>query len=182
MKLKKLLALSSLVTISNVVYADAPEVPTAAPYIALRENLDEPNGYGFCIDTFGVGQSDLLHSHSCKPHQEGKPRDYAGFDTRFTYDSNTGQITSYAFSSVCMQVLIARDTSVFALLQCSDHPRQKFVYDDADQTLRLAEDKELCITVASETLPAGPWVRRPLTLRKCEEVDASLRQWNVISE
>lgn len=180
--MRSIIALGTLVIISNVAYADAPEVPTAAPYIVLSDNLDEPNGYGFCLDTYGPGKSDLMHTHSCKPQEEGQPRDYAGNDTRFNYNSNTGQIASYAFNGVCMQALIASDVTVFALLECSDHPRQKFIYDDTDQTLRLAGEKEHCISVASETVPAGPWVKRPLMLQKCEEVDASLKQWNVILE
>ena len=182
MKMKCIMALGALVAISNVAYADAPEVPSAAPYIVLGDNLDEPNGYGFCMDTLGAGQSDLMQTHSCKPHKEGEARDYAGFDTRFTYDSTTGQIESYAFDGVCMQALIASSATVFALLECSDNSRQKFVYDNTDQTLRLAEDTERCVSVASETEEAGPWVKRSLTLENCEEVDASLKQWSVIPE
>ena len=45
---------------AGIASADTPQVPTQAPYIVLSENHDEPNGYGFCIDTYGAGQSDLL--------------------------------------------------------------------------------------------------------------------------
>ena len=173
---------SVLVGLGGVAHADAPQVPTAAPYIVLSANLDEPNGYGFCIDTYGAGQSDLMQTHSCKPAKEGEPRDYKGNDTRFTYDAESGQVASYAFQGVCMQALIASEVTVFALLECSDHPRQKFVYDDSDRSLRLDEDRDRCISVASETVPAGPWVKRPLTLQNCEETDASLRQWTVVAE
>ena len=78
-----------------------------------------------------------------------------------------------------MQALIASEVTVFALLQCSDHPRQKFVYSTEDESLRLVEDQDRCVTVASETVPAGPWVKRPLQLETCDEVDASLRRWTV---
>ena len=81
-----------------------------------------------------------------------------------------------------MQALIASSATVFALLECSDNSRQKFVYDNTDQTLRLAEDTERCVSVASETEEAGPWVKRSLTLENCEEVDTSLKQWSVIPE
>lgn len=182
MKLVSLMALSALLTTSNFAYADAPEVPTAAPYIVLSDNLDEPNGYGFCIDTYGPGKTDLMQTHSCKPNKEGEPRDYAGNDTRFMYNSDTGQITSYAFDGFCMQTLIASEVTVFALLECSDHSSQKFTYNDTDQTLHPAADTELCISVASETIPAGPWVKRPLALQTCEEVDDSLKQWSVAAE
>ena len=190
MKMKSFLAISSLIAVSGIACAGAqkssisssPKVPTAAPYIVLSNNLDEPNGYGFCMDTYGPGQSDLMQTHSCKPHKEGQSRDYSGFDTRFFYNSKTEQVASYAFDGMCMQALIASGLNVFALLECSDHARQKFIYDDSDRTLRLAEDKEQCVSVASETVPAGPWVKRPLTLQECEKVDASLKQWNVVSE
>ena len=81
-----------------------------------------------------------------------------------------------------MQALIASDVTVFALLTCSDHPRQKFTFSTEDATLRLTEDQNRCVTVASETVPAGPWVKRPLQLESCDEIDASLKQWTVVTE
>ena len=81
-----------------------------------------------------------------------------------------------------MQALVATGKSEFALLECSDHARQKFVYNEADQTLRLNENQDSCVVVASETVPAGPWVKRPLSLETCDEVDASLKQWSVVAE
>ena len=171
-----------LVGLSGVAGAKAPDVPTAAPYIVLSENFDEPNGYGFCLDTYGRGQSDLAQTHSCKPAKEGEPRDFSGNDTRFVYNTVTGQIASYAFEGICMQALIASEVTVFALLECSDHPRQKFLYSESDQTLRLDEDRDRCVTVAAETVPAGPWVKRPLMLQPCNEIDASLKQWTVVAE
>ena len=81
-----------------------------------------------------------------------------------------------------MQALIASEVTVFALLECSDHARQRFVYGAEDQSLRLGEDQSRCITVAGETVPAGPWVKRPLQLETCDEVDASLKQWTVAAE
>jgi len=134
-------------------------VPSDPPYIVLSANLDEPNGYGFCMDTYGAGQSDLMQTHSCKPAK--------------------AEVMSYAFEGYCMQALIASEVTVFALLQCSDHPRQKFVYSTEDESLRLAEDQDRCVTVASETVPAGPWVKRPLQLEACDEVDTSLRRWTL---
>lgn len=40
----------------------APNVPSDAPYIVLAANHDEPNGYGFCMDTYGPGQTDLMQT------------------------------------------------------------------------------------------------------------------------
>ena len=157
-------------------------VPSDAPYIVLSANLDEPNGYGFCMDTYGPGQTDLMQTHSCKPAKPDEARNYEGFDTRFEYNAQTQQVISYPFEGYCMQALIASDVTVFALLECSDHPRQKFAYNTEDKTMRLGEDQSRCITVASETVPAGPWVKRPLQLENCDEVDSSLKQWTIASK
>ena len=162
--------------------AGAPDVPSELPYIVLSANLDEPNGYGFCMDTYGVGQSDLMQTHSCKPAKADAPRNDSGHDTRFEYNPDTQQIMSYAFEGYCMQALIASEVTVFALLECSDHARQRFVYGTEDQSLRLGEDQSRCITVAGETVPAGPWVKRPMQLETCDEVDASLKQWTVAAQ
>lgn len=160
----------------------SPDVSSDAPYIVLSANLDEPNGYGFCMDTYGAGQSDLMQTHTCKPSKAGEPRNYSGNDTRFEYQAETQQIESYAFEGYCMQALIATGKTEFALLECSDHPRQKFVYSAEDKSLRLLEDQNLCVTVSSETVPAGPWVKRPLQLETCGDIDASLKQWTVVTE
>ena len=163
-------------------FAQTPNVPSDAPYIVLSANLDEPNGYGFCLDTYGAGQSDLMHTHSCKPAKADAVRNDSGHDTRFEYNEKTQQIMSYAFEGYCMQALIANDLTVFALLACNDHPRQKFIYSAEDQSLRLAEDPSRCVSVSSETVPAGPWVKRPLQLENCDDIDASLKQWTVVAE
>ena len=160
----------------------APNVPSDAPYIVLNANHDEPTGYGFCMDTYGPGQTDLMQTHSCKPAKEDAERSYEGHDTRFNYNAETQQIMSYPFEGYCMQVLIASDVTVFGLLECSDHPRQKFIYNTDDKTMRLTEDQTRCVTVASETVPAGPWVKRPLQLETCTDVDTSLKQWKVVTE
>jgi len=179
--MKKIILICLLLTPFGSAIAEAPKVPTAAPYIVLSENLDEPNGYGFCIDTYSRGKTDLMQTHSCKPPKKDEPRDYQDNDTRFSYNSKTGQVASYAFEGFCMQALIAAEVTVFALLQCDDHPRQQFVYNAKDQTLRLKEDNDLCVSVSTKTQVAGPWVKRPLMLSKCEEIDASLYRWTVVT-
>ncbi len=161
----------------------APQVKTNPPYIVLSANLDEPSGDGFCIDTYGAGQTDLLHTHTCKPAQSGEAGDKPNNnDTRFAYREQSQQIESYAFKGHCMQALIATDWTVFALLECSNHPRQKFIYNKADQSLRLAEDQSRCISVATETVPAGPWVKRALQLETCDATEVKRKQWTVVAE
>ena len=81
-----------------------------------------------------------------------------------------------------MQALVATGLSVFALLECSDHPRQKFVYSADDESIRLAEDQSRCVTVAADTVPAGPWVKRPLNLETCDDVESSLKRWTVATK
>ena len=171
-----------LVGLSKVAGAAEPKVPTSAPYIVLSDNLDEPNGFGFCIDTYGRGKSDLMQTHTCKPAKAGQPRNYSGNDTRFIYDASTGRIASYAFEGLCMQALVAKGWTVFALLNCSDHPRQKFVFNSSDGTLRLSEDKNQCVTVADKTVPAGPWVKRSLVLHECDSAKAALKKWTIVSK
>ncbi|MCV2403141.1 hypothetical protein OFY17_09655 [Marinomonas sp. C2222] len=162
--------------------ATAPNVPTEAPYIVLSKNLDEPNGYGFCIDTYGRGQSELMQTHTCKPKRpEGTPRNDSSHDVRFEYKAATQQISSYAFEGQCMQVLRATGKTSFALLECSDHPHQKFVYQESDRTLRLDKDPSQCVVVESNTEKAGPWVKRQLALLECGKVDADLKQWTVVA-
>ncbi|MGI9520829.1 MAG: hypothetical protein ACR2PG_04180 [Hyphomicrobiaceae bacterium] len=179
--MRTIAAVVTLLLMNSAAFGEAPQVPTTAPYIVLSENLDEPNGYGFCMDTAGRGKSDLMHTHSCKPTKKELPLDSAGNDTRFSYNAGTGQVVSYAFEGLCMQALIASQVSVFALLKCSDHPRQRFLYNTSDKTFRLQENQDLCVSVASKTLPAGPWVKRPLMLQPCGKVDASLKQWRVVA-
>jgi len=169
--------------LGTAVIAAPPEVPTSAPYIVLSDNLDEPDGYGFCIDTMSRGLNDLMHTHTCKPHQEDAERASFQNDVRFMYKADSMQIESYAYEGHCVQALLAlgRDT-VFALLECSDAPRQKFVYNQDDGTLRLEEDQARCVGVASETVPAGGWVARGLVLAPCGELEDSLKQWTVVNE
>lgn len=176
----KLIFLFLLLCLVSILHASPPVVPSAPPYIVLSDNQDEPNGYGFCIDTSARGKTDLLHTHTCKPKKANRPRNDRDNDTRFSYDVDTGRITSFAFSGFCMQALIANEITVFALLECNDHPRQKFVYKSDDRTLRLFEDQSRCISVAAKTQAAGPWVKRPLLLTSCNETMSKLKTWSVV--
>lgn len=180
--MKKTTLVCVLLVSTVAAYAEAPQVPSDAPYIVLSDNLDEPNGYGFCIDTYSRGFTDLMQTHSCKPAREGRPREDRDNDARFLYNADTGQVASYAFDGYCMQALIAAEVTVFALLECSDHPRQQFTYDSTDQSLRLNEDQTRCVSVAEETQAAGPWVKRPLQLTACAGTEASLREWTVVTD
>ena len=180
----KMLLLSGLFFgLSTLVFAGEPQVPSKPPYIVLSENHDEPNGYGFCLDTVGRGQSDRLHTHSCKPAREGAARTSSSNDTRFEYNADTMQIASYPFIGYCMQVVDpSQALTEFALLECSDNPNQKFSYNPNEQTIVPHGNPTLCLGVASETVQAGPWVKRALTLTQCSDTDATLLKWTIIGE
>ena len=75
------LGVSASACAQSTTASEAIQVPSDPPYIVLSANLDEPNGYGFCMDTYGPGQTDLMQTHSCKPAKKGAARDYAGHDT-----------------------------------------------------------------------------------------------------
>ena len=178
----KISIFSIAVFLVGCVSASEPKVPTEPPYIALNKNLDEPNGYGFCLDTYGPGQSELMQTHSCKPKTAaGTPKNDPGHDVRFEYDPITKRISSYAFENQCMQVLVATGKSEFALLECSDHDHQKFIYMSTDKTLRLESDQSYCVAVVGETQEAGPWVKRALQLVECNKTDSTLKQWLIVS-
>ena len=99
---------------------------------------------------------------------------------RFEYNSETNKIQSYAFEGLCMQGLLATGKSELALLECSDAKHQYFVYNEEDQTFRLKADTSYCLAVTSETQEAGPWVKRPLELAQCDQVEPKLMQWTVV--
>ncbi len=123
-----------------------------------------------------------MQTHTCKPKNLEEPRDFAGNDTRFYYDEQSQRIASFAFEGFCMQALIASELTVFALLECSDHPRQRLIFNSESETIHLAEDMNRCVGVVPETVPAGPWVKKPLTLQACDELPDSLKQWTLVSE
>ena len=163
--------------VGSPALADAPNVPTPPPYIVLADNIDEPNGYGFCLDTKGRGQGELMHSHSCKPD-----RGENSYDVRFRFDTATGQIQSNTYAGQCVQVLRSGRSSEFALLPCSEAPGQKFTTGDGDGTIRLASDAESCMIVAPNTRPAGPWVARDLQLASCAETEDIRKRWTIVAE
>lgn len=177
----KLSLVTACICCSGQAFAQAPNVPTEPPYIVLSNNLDEPNGYGFCLDTYGPGQSELMQTHTCKPKApEGSPRNYSGHDVRFEYDDTAQRVRSYAYEGLCMQALLATGKSEIALLDCSEAKHQGFEYREGDSTFRLQADTSYCLTVVAETQVAGPWVKRALQMIPCDEAEASVKQWTVV--
>lgn len=180
--MKRTLMIGLLLSAIAPVFAEAPKVPSDAPYLVLSDNQDEPNGYGFCLDTAGRGKTDLLQSHTCKPARKDKEGNAVKHDTQFWYDAENKRVESVAYPGLCMQVLISPYTTVFGLLECGDQPRQKFVYSADDKMLKMEEDQTQCISVVSETKKAGPWSSRALALTACDDTEDSLKQWTYVSE
>ena len=75
------LTVALIAGIANVQTSLAAEavIETPSPVIHLRDNLDEADGLGWCIDTIGRGLSNQLHAHSCKPQ---------GGDVQFRFDDD----------------------------------------------------------------------------------------------
>lgn len=97
-------------------------------------------------------------------------------------NTETKQIASFAYEGQCMQALIASERTEFALIDCSDHPRQRFDYNATDKTFSLEEDPSRCLAVDSVTQEAGPWVKRPLKLEACDTTADALKQWTIVAE
>lgn len=172
----------ALAAIGTSVWAEAPHVPSDAPYIVLADNLDEPNGYGFCLDTAGRDLSDFAQAHTCKPAVKDDAGNPKPNDTQFRYDGDTMRVESVAYPGVCVQVLMSPYMTAFGLLDCDDHPRQKFVLSPDDQTLRMGEDPSQCVSVVSVTSAAGPWSSRQLALTPCDTTEDLLKQWTFVTE
>lgn len=152
--------------------AEAPSIQTQGPIIHLADNLDEEAMLGWCIDTEGRGQSDLLHAHSCKP---------SGDDVLFSYDQNSGMITSATYEGVCMAYNQPEDAeNPFGLIACDDaDPNQRFAYDAVTMQIHLAADMTQCVTVAAAIDDAGPFQSRDLILAACDDLEPEFKQWVV---
>ena len=68
------------------------------------------------------------------------------------------------------------------LRDCTDQPRQRFVYEDGEIRLRDSDAETLCLAIAPGvgTPTGGPsHLRRDLELRPCGEVEAALSEWEI---
>ena len=148
--------------------AGMPDVQTPTPVIYLADNLDEQENLGWCIDTIGRGFGETLQAHSCKPQ---------GGDVQFTTNA-AGQIASVAFDGKCLEIVDPSNAAVpFGLLDCADKPSQLFVFDPATSEFHPRSDPSLCISVATTSRSAGPFMSRDLKLEPCAAVEPQFKQW-----
>lgn len=168
----KLVALSLVLIIPQVVQAEAPIIQAEGAMIHLADNLGEDLKLGWCIDTEGRGISDQLHAHSCKPAGEGG-------DVLFSYSSDAKTIRSVPYEGLCM-IYNAPDDVVnpFGLVDCVEgDATQQFVHDAASMEIRLAADPTQCVAVAAKIDDAGPYQSRDLILVACAELEPAYKQW-----
>lgn len=154
--------------------ANPTNMQTPAPVIYLKDNLDEKDNLGFCIDTVGRGQSDRAHIHSCKPQ---------GGDVQFIHEVETGHIMSAEYDNLCLEVVPTSDDNVeFHLSTCDNKPLQNFTFDEETAELHLTDDYSLCLAAGDASRSAGPFMSRDLQLHTCNDLDDTLKQWVVVAK
>ena len=162
-----LLVVSILFTGSAL--AEAPDVKTPSPVIYLSDNLGEPDGLGWCIDTQGRGHSESLHAHSCKPR---------GGDVQFGYDPTNLSIYSAEFDGKCMTQNPAGSDVVFGLGDCdANSAAQRFDFNQDNGNITPTNAKHLCVAVGEGYRGAGPFSSRALLLSPCVETEAVRIHW-----
>lgn len=163
----------SAATSSKVVSGNPPIIQTPPPIIFLNDNLDEKDNLGWCFDTKGRGLTEQLHTHSCKP---------AGDDVLFSYDDVSGQIRSATYENKCAQIVDPNADVPFGLLACDENnPAQKFSYNADTFELHPRGQDNQCIAAGAASAAAGPYMSRSLLLAPCKDVEASLKQWTVLT-
>lgn len=146
-----------------------------AGLIRLLDPLDEPDYY--CLDVPGAGFSlnlgGALQVHTCKPS--------ANEDEIFTFNYPAeGQIYMEAYE-LCVEADSAEAGAALHLQECTDQPRQRFVYLEGQLRLRDTDAAMLCLAVATgRGMAAGAvFVRRDVGLQPCAEVEAALSEWEI---
>ncbi|MDE0524419.1 MAG: RICIN domain-containing protein [Boseongicola sp.] len=156
-------------TLAQAALAGEANVRTPSPVIHLKDNLDEVDGLGWCIDTVGRGYAETLHAHSCKPQ---------GGDVQFAHDPETGAIQSVAFSEKCIAVLPEGASTDFGLRDCDNaDPAQQFSFDPATGAIAPGGVPSLCMAVGESSRRAGPFMSRDLVLDACAAIEPALRTW-----
>ena len=149
--------------------AGEANVRTPSPVIHLKDNLDEEDGLGWCIDTVGRGYAETLHAHSCKPQ---------GGDVQFAHDPEAGAIQSVAFSEKCIAVLSEGASTDFGLRDCDiADPAQQFSFDPASGAIAPGGAPGHCMGVGESSRGAGPFMSRDLVLDACGAIEPARRTW-----
>lgn len=154
----------------QTLLAEAPGIQTVGPVIHLADNLNEEASLGWCIDTEGRGESDQLHTHSCKP---------TGGDVLFSFEPETGMIKSATYADKCMAYNAPDHAeNPFGLIACDAADKaQMFTYDGTSMEIHLASDPAQCVTVAPTIDDAGPFQSRDLLVAACDDLEPVFKQW-----
>lgn len=156
-------------TLAQAALAGEANVQTPSPVIHLKDNLDEVDGLGWCIDTVGRGYAETLHAHSCKPQ---------GGDVQFVHDPERGAIESVAFPEKCVAVLPEGASTDFGLRDCdNDDPAQQFSFDPASGAIAPGGAPSQCMAVGESSRKAGPFMSRDLVLDACGAIEPARRTW-----
>lgn len=170
------------VALATRVYADNPY--DWSPSVSVTDNLDEPDGAGFCIDIRGFGASldcsGDLQAHSCKE---------AGTDTQFEYHEKSLRAVNYNVNCqastspedrLCVTVVgDIVDGATLSLAECDD--------EAAAQTFELVNDElrigsGLCLVVDQTLRAAGRFWARNLFLGSCDATAGALKTWTITPE
>ena len=162
--------------------ANAPIIQTNPPFIILKDNLDEKDKLGWCIDTKGRGFTEELHAHSCKPTNKDASFVFDD-DVLFRYDDVSGQIRSATYANKCAQILAEGGEVDFGLLDCDgQNTKQRFDYNADRFEFHPRGQSDQCIAAGEASAAAGPYMSRALVLVSCENTAPELSQWTIVSD
>ena len=154
--------------LSLVILSLALSVKT--PYLRLDDNLDEPEGLGFCIDLKGWRPVQFVDAqlHSCKP-SSGR----AGGGTDEEFEPRGGAIIGRADADGrCLEAKSAAEGAGLDVPQCNAaESLQRFTWDAGAGTLRF-QGGALCLGSGAQIRQANSFWARDLLLTDCSSTDA----------
>ena len=148
------------------------------PYLRLDDNLEEPSGYGFCIDLRGWNPPTFVNAqaHSCKP-SDGR----AGGGTDEEFVPRDGAVVGRADADGrCLQAKSATSGAGLDVPSCdAAEPLQSFAWDASAGTLTLGGGGGLCLAAGATLRQANSYWARDLMLADCAATDAALITWRI---
>jgi len=150
---------------SELAFAEPPDLQTTGPIIYLADNLDEKDKLGYCIDTQDRGQTERIQLHTCKPDTDN-PMDR---DVLFSWNTTTSQIEHAEYEGFCLAVNTGNSETALGLLACTDSESQQFVVDTKTGEIHPASDTSLCLSGSTDSKIAGPYMSRPLNIEACND-------------
>jgi triacylglycerol lipase len=149
-------------------------------FLSTYHPLDEPRGY--CLDISGTGRAanldNRLQAHTCKYGRSAQDQ----WDQSFMpMGDGSGRIVANHYDR-CLAPGAASAGAALFVRPCSDSALQRWTF--AWNTVRLASNPDLCLTVSAETHPAGTdaWTSpinrsAELTVEACSAAAAPRQSW-----